>query len=56
MAKDHHRDDDSDCDGENDTQNSGPHASGGIIKAIKFAQHWHSRSCATNGAALNLPS
>jgi hypothetical protein len=48
-VEDDHRDDDGERGGENDTQNSHPHASRGIIKAIKFAQHWRSRSCVTNG-------
>jgi hypothetical protein len=33
-------DDDGECSGEDDSQNSDPHASCGIIKAIKFAQHY----------------
>jgi hypothetical protein len=49
---DDHRDDDGERDGKNDSQNSDPHASCGIIKAIKFAQHLHSQSCATKGSFL----
>jgi len=33
-------DDSGERDGENNRQNSDPHASCGIIKAIKFAQHY----------------
>jgi hypothetical protein len=43
MAKkvgDDHPDDGGERDGEDDRQNSDPHASCGIIKAIKFAQHY----------------
>jgi hypothetical protein len=43
-VEDDHPDNDGKRGGEYDTQNSDPHASRGIIKAIKFAQHWRSRS------------
>jgi hypothetical protein len=36
-VEDDHRDDDGERRGENDTQNSQPHASRSFIKAIKFA-------------------
>ena len=41
------RDDDGERGRENDTQNYAPHAPCGVIKAIKFAQHWYPRSWAT---------
>src|SRR5262249_49352572 len=37
---DDHPDDDGECGGEDDTDHSSPHAFRGIIKAIKFAQHY----------------
>jgi hypothetical protein len=37
---DDHPHDDGERDGEGDSQNSDPHASCGVIKAIKFAQHY----------------
>jgi hypothetical protein len=37
---DDHPDDDGECSGEDDSQNSDPHTSCGIINAIKFAQHY----------------
>jgi hypothetical protein len=39
-AEGHHRDDDAQRGGESDADNYEPHASRGIIKAIKFTQHW----------------
>jgi hypothetical protein len=50
------RDDDGNCCGESDTQNSDPHASCGIIKAMKFAQHWHSRFCRGSAGQGQGPS
>jgi hypothetical protein len=39
-VRDDHPDDDGERGGENDTESSSPHAFCGIIKAIKFAQHY----------------
>jgi hypothetical protein len=39
-VRDDHPDDDGECGDENDTENSSPHAFRGVIKAIKFAQHY----------------
>ena len=38
-VRDDHPDDNDECGGEDDRQNSDPHVSRGIIKAIEFAQH-----------------
>jgi hypothetical protein len=36
-VRDDHPDDDDECGGEDDTKNYSPHASCGIVKAIKLA-------------------
>jgi hypothetical protein len=41
---DDHRDDDGECGGEDDNENSSPHTFCGIIKAIKFAQHYDKKA------------
>jgi hypothetical protein len=46
-VEDDHRDGDGERGDENDTENSAPHASRCVIIGVKFAQHYHSRSCAT---------
>jgi hypothetical protein len=51
---DDHPDDDGGRGGENDTQNSDPHASRGIIKTIKLAQHSPAPQAEDNNLARRL--